>query len=414
MSNTWGRMAAGATAALGVLAGAGIPGAAAVPAASSPAHAQIGDFGIDLAARDLSVRPGDDFYHYANGHWLETHHIPPDRTSWGSFPELQERTQEQLRGIIEALPPDAPSGSIEQKVGDYYRAYLDTEAIERLGLKPAQPALEAIAAARSHADLARLMGRPDLDLKSPLRVVITPDQKDPDRYIVAITQSGLGMPDRDYYLKDDAVYVGLRTKYQAHVARLLELAGDTNSAEEARSILDLETQIAKLHWPVAKRRERDLTYNLKTRAELDQLAPDFAWQQLLTADGLSGQQQFVVRELDAVQGLEQLCLSVPVESWRPYLRYHYLVGVANVLPKAFDDEVFDFYGRTLNGQEQQRDRWKRAVAAVDNDLGEAVGAAVRTALFPARIQAQDARAGREPARLLRGAHPQAAMDDGGD
>jgi putative endopeptidase len=382
VSNMSGRMTAGAIATLGVLAGAGIPGAVAVPAASSPAHAQIGDFGIDLAARDLSVRPGDDFYHYANGHWLETHHIPPDRTSWGSFPELQERTQEQLRGIIEALPPDAPSGSIEQKVGDYYRAYLDTEAIERLGLKPAQPALEAIAAARSHADLARLMGRPDLDLKSPLRVLITPDQKDPDRYIVAITQSGLGMPDRDYYLKDDAVYVGLRTKYQAHVARLLELAGDTNSAEEARSILDLETQIAKLHWPVAKRRERDLTYNLKTRAELDQLAPDFAWQQLLTADGLSGQQQFVVRELDAVQGLEQLFLSVPVESWRPYLRYHYLVGVADVLPKAFDDEVFDFYGRTLNGQEQQRDRWKRAVAAVDNDLGEAAGQLYVQSYFP--------------------------------
>jgi putative endopeptidase len=377
-----GGITAGAIAALAVLAAAGSRGAAAVPAASGPARAQIGDFGIDLTARDLSVRPGDDFYHYANGHWLETHHIPPDRTSWGSFAELQERTEEQLRGIIEALPPDAPAGSIEQKVGDYYRAYLDTEAIERLGLKPAQPALEAIAAARTHADLARLMGRPDLELKSPLRVLIMPDQKDPDRYIVVITQSGLGMPDRDYYLKDDAVFAGLRAKYQAHVARLLELAGDTNSAEEARSILDLETQIAKLHWPAAKRRERDLTYNLKTRAELDQLAADFAWQPLLTADGLSGQQQFVVRELDAVQGLERLFLSVPVESWRPYLRYHYLVGVADVLPKAFDDEVFDFYGRTLNGQEQQRDRWKRAVAAVDRDLGEAAGQLYVRSYFP--------------------------------
>ena len=372
----------GASAALVVLAGAATPGAVAVPGAASPAHAQIGDFGIDLAARDLSVSPGDDFYRYADGHWLDTHRIPPDRTSWGSFPELQERTEAQLREIIEALPPDAPSGSIEQKVGDHYRAYLDTAAIEQRGLKPAQPALEAIAAARTHADLARLMGRPDLELKSPLRVLMTPDQKDPDRYIVAITQSGLGMPDRDYYLKDDAVYAGLRAKYQAHVARLLELAGDTDSAAEARSILDLETQIAKLHWPVAKRRERDLTYNLKTRAELDELAPDFAWQQLLTADGLSGQQQFVVRELDAIEGLERLFLSVPVERWRPYFRYHYLVGVADVLPKAFDDEVFDFYGRTLNGQQQQRDRWKRAVAAVDHDLGEAAGQLYVQRYFP--------------------------------
>jgi putative endopeptidase len=382
VNNLSGRMAAGTIAALVMLAGAGIPGAVAVPAASLSRHAQIGDFGIDLAARDLSVRPGDDFYRYANGHWLDTHQIPPDRTSWGSFAELQERTEVQLREIIEALPPDAPSGSIEQKVGDYYRAYLDTAAIEALGLKPAQPALEAIAAARTHADLARLMGRPDLDLKSPLRVLITLDQKDPDRYIVAITQSGLGLPDRDYYLKDDAVYAGLRAKYETHVARLLELAGDADSADEARSILDLETQIAKLHWPVAKRRERDLTYNLKTRAELDQLAPDFAWQQLLAADGLSGQGQFVVRELDAVEGLERLFLSVPVARWRPYLRYHYLVGVADVLPKAFDDEVFDFYGRTLNGQQQQRDRWKRAVAAVDRDLGEAAGQLYVRRYFP--------------------------------
>jgi putative endopeptidase len=377
-------MVAGAVAALAAAALIGTTGgAAAKPAKAAAGHAQIGDFGIDLAARDLSVRPGDDFYRYADGHWLDTHHIPPDRTSWGSFAELQERTQEQLRDIIEALPPDAPSGSIEQKVGDFYRAYLDTAAIEQRGLKPAQPALEAIAAARTHADLAHLMGRPDLALKAPLRVLMTLDQKDPDRYIVAITQSGLGMPDRDYYLKDDAVYAGLRAKYQRHVARLLELAGDTDSADEARSILELETQIAKLHWPVAKRRERDLTYNLKTRAELEQLDPGFDWQELLTADGLSGQQQFVVRELDAVEGLERLFLSVPVERWRPYFRYHYLVGVADVLPKAFDDEVFDFYGRTLNGQQQQRERWKRAVAAVDHDLGEAAGQLYVQRYFPA-------------------------------
>jgi putative endopeptidase len=382
VNNLSGRTAAAAIAALGALAGAQLPGAVAVPAAATPRHAQIGDFGIDLSARDPGVRPGDDFYRYANGRWLDTHQIPPDRTSWGSFAELQERTEAQLRELIEALPPDPPAGSIEQKVGDYYRAYLDTAAIEQRGLKPAQPALDAIAAARTHADLAALMGRPDLGIKSPLSVLISPDQKDPDRYIVEITQSGLGMPDRDYYLKDDAVYAGLRARYQAHVARLLELAGDTDSADEARSILELETQIAKLHWPAAKRRERDLTYNLKSRAELEQLEPGFDWQPLLTAEGLSGQQQFVVRELDAVQGLEQLFLSVPVERWRPYLRYHYLVGVAEVLPQVFDDEVFDFYGRTLHGQQQQRDRWKRAVSGVDRDLGEAAGQLYVQQYFP--------------------------------
>jgi putative endopeptidase len=356
----------------------GVPAVTARPATP----AQIPPWGLDLGARDTSVRPGDDFYHYADGRWLATNQIPPDRNRWGSFDVLQDRSQHQVRELIEALPADAPSGSVARKVGDYYRAYLDTDAIERLGLAPARPALEAIAAARTPEDVARLMGRPDLALRAPLRVFMTTDQKDPDRYIVAITQSGLGMPDRDYYLKDDAVYAGLREKYRAHVTRLLTLAGDAAAAEEAQSILELETSIARLHWPVAKRRERDLTYNLRTRAELEQLTPGFAWSALFAADGLDAQPQFVVRELDAVQALGQLLLSVPVERWRSYLRYHYLALAADVLPKAFDDETFDFYRRTLNGQQQQQDRWKRGVNSVDRDLGEAVGELYVQRYFP--------------------------------
>jgi putative endopeptidase len=345
-------------------------------------HAEIGPWGLDLTARDPSVKPGDDFYRYADGHWLDSHQIPPDRSRWGSFDELQERAERQVRDIIASLPHDAPTGSIAQKVGDYYRAYLDSAAIERLGLKPAEPGLEAIGAARSYRDIARLMGRPDLGLRSPLRVAITTDQKNPDRYIVFVTQSGLGMPDRDYYLKDDAVYVKLREKYRAHIERMLALAGDTDAAAEAQSILDIETRIAKLHWPVAKRRERDLTYNLRSRGELDALTPGFDWSTLLAADGLEGQHEFVVRELDAVQGLGALIQSVPVERWRAYFRYHYLASVSDVLPKAFDDEAFEFYRRTLNGQPQQRERWKRAVASVNGALGEAVGELYVQRYFP--------------------------------
>jgi putative endopeptidase len=357
------------------------PGAAAVMKPTT-AHAQIAPWGLDLTARDPSVKPGDDFYHYADGRWIATHQIPSDRTDWGSFEELEELSEQRVHTIIEGLPAQAPEGSVAQKVGDYFRAYLDTEAIERSGLAPAKPALDAIAAARTPEDVARLMGRPDLALKAPLSVVMTTDQKNPDRYIVTITQSGLGMPDRDYYLKDDAVYASLRAKYRAHIERLLGLAGDANAAEEAQSVLDLETSIAKLQWPVAKRRERDLTYNLRTRAELDGLAAGFPWSAWLAADGLDGQKEFVVRELDAVQALEQLLTSVPVERWRRYLKYHHLALTADLLPKAFDDEVFDFYGRTLHGQQQQRDRWKRAVVAVDRDLGEAVGELYVARYFP--------------------------------
>ncbi|HYL02825.1 MAG TPA: M13 family metallopeptidase [Steroidobacteraceae bacterium] len=375
-----GRMALAPIACAAITAGTAQSAAAAAPA--SAARAQLGAFGLDLDGRDTRVKPGDDFYRYADGHWLDTHTIPPDRTRFGSFDELQERTEQQVRGIVESLPADAPLGSIARKVGDYYRAYLDTGAIEHAGLAPAQPGLAAIAAARTRADIARLIGRQDLGLKAPLRIAITTDQKNPDRYIGFVTQSGLGMPDRDYYLKDDPVYVGLRTKYRAHIERLLALAGDANAADEAQSVLDLEMQIATAHWPVAKRRERDLTYNLRSRAELERLTPGFDWGALLAADGLDGQQQFVVRELDAVQALGKLLESEPVERWRAYFRYHYLADVADVLPQAFDDEVFDFYRRTLNGQPQQRERWKRAVAAVNGALGEAVGQLYVERYFP--------------------------------
>jgi len=358
--------------------------------AQSPAtgQAQIPPWGLDLGSRDLSVKPGDDFYHYADGHWLEAHTIPADRTRWGSFDELDERSLQQVLSIVQKLPPDAPEGSNAQKVGDYYRAFIDTAAIDQKGIGPARAGIDAISAAKNHHDLTRLMGRPDLALKAPLHVDIAIDEKNPDRYAVIITQSGLGLPDRDYYLKNDAVYSALREKYQAHITRLLGLAGEVNPAAEAQGILEVETRIATIHWEVAKRRERDLTYNPRTRAQLEQLVPGFYWETLLATEGVDAQMQFVVRELDAVQALAQLFLEVPPDTWRPYFKYHYLVSMAAVLPQAFDDEVFDFYGRTLKGQQQQRPRSKRAVRALDEDLGEAVGALYVERFFPASSKEQ--------------------------
>jgi predicted metalloendopeptidase len=351
-------------------------------ATTSAARPRIGTWGLDLAAGDRSVKPGDDFYRYADGNWLDTTRIPPDRTSWSSFVELGERSEREIHEIAESLPADAPQGSTEQKAGDFYRAYLDTAAIEQKGLAPVLPGLQAIAAARTHEQLAELMGRPDLDLKAPLGVGITTDQKNPDRYIVVILQSGLSLPDRDYYLKDDPVFTDLRTKYQAHVERMLTLAGEKNAAAQAASILDIETRIARVHWPAAKRRERDLTYNLRTRAELDQLSPGFPWQPLLAAQGLDGQAEFVVRELDAVQALSTLFKQIPVERWHAYFEYQYLAANADVLPAAIDAERFDFYGRILNGQPQQRERWKRAVAALNGGLGEVTGQLYVQKYFP--------------------------------
>jgi len=345
-------------------------------AAPAPAPEQkvvIAPWGFDMTGMDKSAKPGDDFYKFANGTWISTNKIPADLTSWGSFTKLDVDTEVQVHAILEELKPGAAAGSAEQKVHDYYRSFLDVDAIEKAGMGPAQSALNDIAAAKTHAEVARLMGRPDLGLDTPVNVGVTIDEKNPDRYIVFVTQSGLSLPDRDYYLKKDAQFNELRSKFVAHVERMLKLAGDEDAAKKAQSILEIETQIAQRHWPVEKRRERELTYNLRKRDELVKLASNYPWMDMLTAGGLQNQEEFVVAELDAVQSLAAFFTSVPVDRWRNYMRYHYLASNANVLPLALDDERFDFYGRTLNGQPEKRERWKRAVAAVDGSIGEVVG-----------------------------------------
>jgi putative endopeptidase len=354
----------------------------------APRRAQIGAWGLDLTTHDTTVKPGDDFFRYATGHWMDTHEIPADYSRWGWFDELNEDAQNKVHALIEALAPDAPIGSVEQKVGDFYRAYMDTEAINRAGLAPAQQALNAIAGARTHEDLARLIGRPDFGLLAPMRLAIGPDEKNPDRYIVSITQSGLGLPDREYYLKTEPVYSDLRAKYQAHIERMLTLAGDADASSEAASVVQLEIQIATVQWPVAKRRERDLIYNLRSHAELNDLAPGFAWQELLSAAGVDDRKDYIVNEVDAIGAAGVLFNEVPMERWRSYLRYHYLVRVADLLPKPIYDESFDFYGRILNGQKEQKERWKRAVGAVNASLGEAIGQIYVEHNFPPASRAQ--------------------------
>jgi putative endopeptidase len=341
--------------------------------ATSEPKAAIGSWGFDQSGMDTSVKPGDDFYRYANGKWLDSNTIPADLTSWGTFSKLDVDTEVQVHAILEELKPGAPEGSPEQKVHDFYRSYLDVEAIEKAGMAPAEPGLGDIAAAKTHADIARLMGRPDLGLATPVNIGVTIDEKNPDRYIAIVVQSGLSLPDRDYYLRKDPQFVELRSKFVEHVERMLTLAGDADAKRQAQAVLDLETQIAQRHWPVEKRRERELTYNLRTGKQLRALASNYPWQEYLTAAGLADQPEFVVAELDAVQSLAAFFTSVPVDRWRTYLRYHYLVAHAGVLPKALDEERFEFYGRVLNGQQQQRERWRRAIDAIDGAIGEVVG-----------------------------------------
>jgi putative endopeptidase len=334
----------------------------------------IPPWGFDLAGMDPSVRPGDDFARYSGGAWMRTTPIPPDRTAWGPFVMLRANAEADVRAIVEEVAGRPQrTGSIERKIADTYHAYLDTNAIEAAGLRPIEPDLAAIRAARSHDDVARLMGRPELAVGGPLSISTWPDAANPDRYALNIVQSGLSLPDRDYYLNDTPRFAEIRTRFRAHVAAMLALVQYPDAVAAADAVIALETGMARLHWTRERRANRDLTYHPMARAQLRAFAPDYPWDVTLTALSAPRHDLFVVKEDSAVRDLARLFRATPVAAWRAYMTFRYLTGMADVLPAAFDERSFDFNGRTLSGQQQQRERSRRAIGALNTALGEAVG-----------------------------------------
>lgn len=358
---------------------------------ASNGRAAIGAFGIDMSAVDPNVKPGDDFFQYVNGTWLNdpANAIPADRTSWGTNVILAEKGERDVKAIIDELSAagGAP-GSNEQKIADYYNAFVDQERIDALGLAPIQPALDEAAALQTHEQVMRFIARPDIGISAPIDVGITLDEGNPDRYLTVISHGGLGLPEREYYRRTDGQFPEIRTQYVAAVQHLLELAGQSDAATKAQAIMAFETQIAERHWPIADRRDRIRTYNLMSRDRLRALAPNFPWDARLDAAGLGNVQEVVVTELSAMRPLADLCMATPVSTWRAYIAFHLITDNAPYLPRAIDDANFAFFGRTLNGQQQQRDRWKRAIAAVNNVLGEAVGQLYVERHFPPEAKQQ--------------------------
>jgi putative endopeptidase len=363
------------------------PTIAATVAPPAVPKAAIGDFGLDLSAGDKNVKPGDDFFAYANGTWDQSFKIPPDKASFGPFDRLDELSKERVRSIIEqSAAAHAASGTPEQQIGDYYAAFMDESAIEANGLAPAQADLERIAAAKSRVDVARLFGT--IGYATLFDVQLSPDYKNPDRYAVVITESSLGLPDRDYYLKDDPQLKALREKYVAYVAQMLTLGGSSDPHAQARDIMAFETAVAKGQWPIEKRRDVDATYNPRTKAQLIAYAPGFPWQTFLEAQQLGARQDVVLGELTAMRDLAALFNRTPVPTLKAFLTFHYLNDNAAVLPQRFDQARFAFYGQTMRGQPQQRERWKRGVDAVDGAIGEAVGRLYVAKYFPPESKAK--------------------------
>ena len=367
------------------------PLAAVIPASTPQPppqpKASIGDFGLDLSAGKPQVKPGDDFVAFAGGNWYEHFEIPPDRASFGVFNQLDELSKNRVRQIIEtAAASQPPAGTPAQKIGDYYAAYMDQAAIEANGLGPVQDDLKRISAAGSRKDIATLFGM--AGFASLFDLDLPPDLKNPDQYSVVISQSHLGLPDRDYYLKDDPKLQEVREKYTAYIEQILTLGGIPDSHAKARDIMAFETEAAKVQWPIERRRKVDETYNPRTKAQLLAYAPGFAWQSFLDASEIGSRQDLILSELDAIKDLAALFNRAPLPTLKAYLTFHYLSDHAAYLPKRFDDARFEFYGHTLRGQPQQRERWKRAVDEVNDSLGEQVGQLYVAQYFPAESKAK--------------------------
>ena len=335
---------------------------------------ELGTFGIALSNMDMSVKPGDDFFNYVNGKWIANTEIPADKSTYGGFGILHDRSVEQVKDIIQSMAEaDTKPGSAEQKIGDLYAAFMDLDAIEANGVKPIMADIKAIKAAKTHSAIAAMMGAPSMGVNSPIGGWVDVDAKDVENYIFHITQSGLGMPNRSYYLDTDEKAKNIRAQYIVFLTAMLSAVGEDNAAARASAVLAFETKIAKAHWTPEKRRNRDLTYNKMTKAELVTLAPGFDWQAMADAAGVGAENTFVVREKSAIEGLAKVFADTPASVLQDYMMAHYVSAKSPYLPKAIDDADFAFYSAALRGTKEQRKRWKRGVSVVNRTLGEAIG-----------------------------------------
>lgn len=332
--------------------------------------------GIDLENFDKSVRPQDNFYLYVNGTWLKTAKIPADKSNYGSFTKLVDESEKNLRMIIEEAgnAPDKKEGSDVQKIGDLYASFMDTATVEELGLKPVRDELDRITALKTRSDVARHMGYlQTVGVQRPLFFFIDQDEKNSTRYLGYFHQSGLGLPDRDYYLKDGEKFVDLRQKYKIYVARLLELAGVEGGEKKAERQLAIETELARHHWERADNRDREKTYNIYSTKKMQTLMPDFDWAVYLNAAGLSGQDEFVIRQPSYAGAFNSVFRKTGVEDWKTYMTVKLLDGVAPLLDQEFVNAHFEFNRKALRGIEENRPRWKRGVGVVEEALGEVLG-----------------------------------------
>ena len=356
----------------------GCPSASVKPEAAAPVQAPPPapalKSGLDLAGFDRTVRPQNDLYRFVSGGWLANTQIPPDRSNYGSFIILDDQAREEVKNLIVAASgkTNAP-GSDAQKVGDFYLAYLDTARVESLGLAPLKDELARIDALATARDVARYIGRAQqLGVAQPFAWFSSPDNRNSALYIASIYQRGLTMPDRDYYLSPDEKYATFRAKFAVYVEQMLARAGERNARSAAARIAALETRLANYQWTKVQNRDPVKTYNPMTLPEYEKLAPGFDWVAFFEGLGAPVQRQDIGQP-SFLKGVGQLVKTVPVGDWRAYFKFQLLDNYAPALSAQFADLEFDFHQRTLNGVQEPRPRWRRAVDSMDDNMGELLG-----------------------------------------
>jgi len=350
---------------------------------------RYGTWGVDLDGMDRSVKPGDDFFRYVNGKWAATTQIPADRTSFGSGAILSELSEARVRGILDGWAADKnlKAGTDEAKVATIYRTFLDEATAEKLDAKPIQPHLEAVKQAKSRDDIAALMGRSAGTFGSAFfGASVNDDAKHPDTYALYVSQSGLGLADREFYLRDN--FKPQKDRYQKYVADMLRLIGWDEPDKNAADIVAMETKIADAHWTRAESRNRDKTYNPTSIADLEKTAPGFPWRIALNEAGFSKVDRAIVRQNTAVPKIAAIFAETPMETLKAWEAFHIADHAAPLLSKRFVDANWEFRTKFLNGVKEQRPRWKRAVDAAENAMGEAIGRTYVAQYFPPESKAK--------------------------
>jgi putative endopeptidase len=342
--------------------------------------------GIDLGNIDAAVRPQDDFYRHIDGKWLERTQIPADRSAYGAFTELADKAEVNLRAIIEGAAADSARapGSVSQQVGDLFKSFMDEAGVEQRGATPIRAQLQKIDAITSLDGIATESGALSMiSAIGPIGGFITTDAKDPTTTMLHLVQGGTALPDRDYYLQNDPNFVQARTKYEQYLQTMFTLAGRPNAAADAKAVLAFETELARIQWTRVESRDANRIYNKFAFADLAREMPGFNWAAWARAQGLDRVTHVIVAQPSFFKSFGTLAPSTPLPTLKAWLTAQYLTASAPFLSKPFVDAAFDFFSRTLSGQPEQRERWKRGVAAVNNQLGMAVGRLYVDKHFPA-------------------------------